>query len=204
MHLSRRILSFICVRHIQGVREMQSIAQNYQRRYPHLLHGQFDNETYHFRHTERVRTRDSFNAFASSLFGDNEYQEIDAKPPTNEPDLLLKVCLLLKCSTLNLKLSTVPTDAHTIRLWTFKLAFQGYANCPAWKQIRKSVKKSRKSEIAGFKTSSIFLDMIDEINARLGFDGSLSIEEIENIHDLCRYETAWNPANGSIWCSVSK
>lgn len=83
------------------------------------------------------------------------------------------------------------------------MAFQGYSHCSAWKQLKKSMTKSKHNEITKFKASATFLDMIDEINSRFGFDGSLSVKDIENIHDLCRYESAWHPTKGSIWCSVS-
>lgn len=44
--------------------------------------------------------------------------------------------------------------------------------------------------------------MIDDFNARFGFNGSMHVDQIENIYDLCRYEKAWNPVEGSVWCSV--
>lgn len=75
----------------QGEREMQAIARNYQRRFPHILHTKYDKKSFHFRHTEHIRTYDSFRAFADELFGENGHQQIDAEPPFNKPDLLLKV-----------------------------------------------------------------------------------------------------------------
>lgn len=79
---------------------------------------------------------------------------------------------------------------------------QGYAHCPLWGQLKKVLKRNSNSEIAKFKSSAIFLDMIDCINARSGFKGSLQFDQIETIYELCRYEKAWDPKKQSIWCSV--
>lgn len=74
---------------------MESIARNYRLRFPHVLQQSYDPNYYYFRHTDRTRTRDSFRAFVNGLFGDEfEYKQIEANPPSKQPDLLLKVSLL--------------------------------------------------------------------------------------------------------------
>lgn len=75
---------------IEGYNELRSIAKNYQNSFPHLLGKIYDSKKIHFRHTDKARTRDSYRAFVDGLFGEN-VQYVDAGPPPNQPDFLLKV-----------------------------------------------------------------------------------------------------------------
>lgn len=60
------------------------------------------------------------------------------------------------------------------------------------------------AETRKFEKTDIFTDMIQEIDSRFGFNGSLQIGDAKNIYDICRYQQAWNISAGSPWCSVWK
>ncbi len=44
--------------------------------------------------------------------------------------------------------------------------------------------------------------MVKDINDRFGFNGTLQVDDIINMYDICRNEQAWNIDVGSAWCSV--
>lgn len=151
----------------QGYKELAAIAHNFKRHLPNLFTQPYDTRKFHFQHTNTERTFSSFRAFVDELFGDGTHQKINARSPSNRPDLLLK----------------------------------GYANCPLWIEQKKKLKKPD-SEVRKFENSPAFKKMIDDMNSRFGFNGTLQLQAIKNIYDMCRYEQAWHTDKTSIWCSV--
>lgn len=83
------------------------------------------------------------------------------------------------------------------------LLLKPYGNCPLWKEQKKRLKQPN-SEANKFRNSNIFLKLIDDINARLGLNGTIQVKQIHDIYDMCRYEQAWHTNKPSIWCSVSE
>lgn len=58
------------------------------------------------------------------------------------------------------------------------------------------------SEPKMFERSEMFVNMVKDINQRFGFNGTLQVDDIINMYDICRNEQAWNINVGSAWCSV--
>lgn len=78
---------------------------------------------------------------------------------------------------------------------------KAYAHCHLWTEQKKQLKNSE-SELHKFESSNQFRQFIVDINLRFGFNGTLTSKQVKDIFDLCRYEQAWQPHKGSIWCSV--
>jgi len=51
-----------------------------------------------------------------------------------------------------------------------------------------------------FLASPTFQEMVTEISRKTGI--SLDVSQVLLIWDMCRYEKAWKPAEGSPWCSI--
>ncbi|XP_031618131.1 multiple inositol polyphosphate phosphatase 1-like [Contarinia nasturtii] len=151
----------------QGFNELRTIAHNFKQNIPNLFSPPYDISTFHFRHTNTERTHSSFGAFFDGIFGDNTHKMINARSPSNRPDLLLKA----------------------------------YANCPLWIEQKKKLKQSD-SEVKKFENSMVFKKMIEDIDSRLGFDGTLQMRSVKDIYDMCRYEQAWQTDKASSWCSL--
>lgn len=81
------------------------------------------------------------------------------------------------------------------------LLLKAYANCHLWTEQKKRLKNSE-SESHKFEASEQFRRFIAAVDRRFGFNGTLTAKRIKDIFDLCRYEQAWQPRKGSIWCSV--
>lgn len=74
---------------------------------------------------------------------------------------------------------------------------KAYEYCDAWQELQDDPSES---EVDIFEKSPIYQQMIEDINNRL--DINLTINEIQDIYDLCRYELAWYIHLPSAWCSV--
>lgn len=72
-----------------------------------------------------------------------------------------------------------------------------YLRCQTWKDNHK------KNEMKKFGKSAIFTQLINDVSTRLGFEKSLTLEQITNIYQMCRYTVAWYIDKPSPWCSVS-
>lgn len=93
----------------QGYNELAAIAHNFRTYLPNLFESPYDENKFHFRHTDTERTRSSFRAFVNELFGENKHEHIDAEPPRSRPDHLLKAyanCGLWRDQKKQLKQST--------------------------------------------------------------------------------------------------
>lgn len=76
-----------------------------------------------------------------------------------------------------------------------------YKTCQKWKE---EVKKNPDAvmEKTLFEQTDEFLLMIKSISDRLGFEKSLSLDEIEKLYMMCSFEKAWRPKKLSPWCAV--
>lgn len=83
------------------------------------------------------------------------------------------------------------------------LLLKAYANCKLWKE-QKTLLKQSNSEVIKFQNSNAYQQLIADINSRLGFNGTLTANKIQDIFDMCRYEQAWQTNQTSVWCSVSE
>uniref|UniRef100_A0A1B0D7V2 Multiple inositol polyphosphate phosphatase 1 n=1 Tax=Phlebotomus papatasi TaxID=29031 RepID=A0A1B0D7V2_PHLPP len=72
----------------QGWEDLRGIARYFQKQFPGLLKKNYSKEEFFFRHTDKQRTRASFQAFAEGLFG--SYENVQAAP-IPERDTLLQV-----------------------------------------------------------------------------------------------------------------
>lgn len=78
-----------------------------------------------------------------------------------------------------------------------------YDYCVAW-QRRKDDMEAPDSELSKFKASELYQNMVKEINRKAGYktEFPLGTKDIEKMHEMCEYETAWNLDADSPWCSV--
>lgn len=83
------------------------------------------------------------------------------------------------------------------------LLLKAYANCRLWKE-QKTLLKQTNSEAIKFQNSDVYQKLVADINARFGFNGTLSADKIRDIFDMCRYQQAWQTNKASVWCSVSE
>lgn len=74
--------------------------------------------------------------------------------------------------------------------------------CPAW-QENSDNKKNADSEVTKYEDSQEFQNMISDVSTKLGFKFALTIKQVKNIWDMCRYDLAWNLDAPSGWCVVS-
>lgn len=74
---------------------------------------------------------------------------------------------------------------------------KAYEYCEAWQELQDD---PTESEADRFEKSPVFLQMIDDINDRLGVD--VTDKEIRDLYDLCRYELAWYIDEPSAWCTI--
>lgn len=56
----------------------------------------------------------------------------------------------------------------------------------------------------GFRNGPDFLQMIDQVNRKLGLTGpqQLSIDQLIALADFCRFEQSWSPSDHSAWCGA--
>jgi len=73
-----------------------------------------------------------------------------------------------------------------------------YNNCPAWDTLGSEAKK----EQAKFGKSSYINYVQYRVSQRLGFDYNLTLANLKNIYDGCRYQKAWNVTGVSPWCAA--
>ncbi len=75
----------------EGFEELRHIALMYKQHIPNLFNRSYNPNEFHFGHTEKNRTRDSFRSFVDALFGEDAHQQINTALPDGGPELLLKV-----------------------------------------------------------------------------------------------------------------
>lgn len=80
---------------------------------------------------------------------------------------------------------------------------KAYALCKLWTDQKKQLKNSN-AEITKFEFSKRFIQIVADIDSRLGFNGTMEPKRVKEIFNLCRYEQAWEPNKASIWCSVKE
>jgi multiple inositol-polyphosphate phosphatase/2,3-bisphosphoglycerate 3-phosphatase len=74
-------------------------------------------------------------------------------------------------------------------------------NCSLWKDVvDESEASERESNL--FRQSPIYLKTLADVTARLGFQYNMSIEDMQIMYDICRYQKAWNLEVPSPWCSA--
>lgn len=79
--------------------------------------------------------------------------------------------------------------------------FQFYDFCTKWVD-ETDENDSTYEEQRLFGESEFMLRVIKSVSERLGFDNdTLSLEDITNLYDVCRYERAWNPDETSSFCA---
>lgn len=72
-----------------------------------------------------------------------------------------------------------------------------YDSCPTWKKTEADQKELKK-----FQESSIYIKMLSDVSLRLGFQYNLTVEQVNTMYDMCRYEQAWYLDNISTWCAA--
>lgn len=58
-------------------------------------------------------------------------------------------------------------------------------------------------EMTKFENSDAFRQLINDVSTRLGFKLPLTLKQVIDVLDMCRYEVSWSTANPSPWCAVS-
>ncbi|CAH0564059.1 unnamed protein product [Brassicogethes aeneus] len=74
-----------------------------------------------------------------------------------------------------------------------------YKLCSKW---RNTIKKQPIMELELFKKSSHFLELVDNVNKKIGAENVLNAEDVLLMYFACAFETAWNKVLKSPWCSV--
>lgn len=80
---------------------------------------------------------------------------------------------------------------------------KAYANCGLWQDQKKQLKQPS-SEVQKFENTSLFKQVIADVDSRFGFNGTLSMKRLKDIYDLCQYEQAWKTDKTSVWCAVRR
>ncbi|KAG4080367.1 hypothetical protein HA402_006705 [Bradysia odoriphaga] len=147
---------------------------------PNLFNRNYNPNEFYFGHTEKNRTRDSFRSFVDALFGE------DASSTNNYR------------TTRRWSRVTAQTELNEVFLSS---TVQTYSYCKEWNDLKESVDLPD-SEPKKFERSELFVNMVKDINQRFGFNGTLQVDDIINMYDICRNEQAWNINVGSAWCSL--
>lgn len=74
-----------------------------------------------------------------------------------------------------------------------------YESCPLWKHSNNLL---RKLDAEPWRFLIDYTNLIEEVSRRLGFTEPLKSEKIEDMFDMCSYDTAFYHGNASAWCSV--
>lgn len=75
-----------------------------------------------------------------------------------------------------------------------------YDSCPIWGKINGEI-RAKTGEPWRFLIDHT--NLIEEVSQRLGFKTPLEVDTIEDIFEMCSYETAFNHEKPSAWCVVS-
>lgn len=85
----------------------------------------------------------------------------------------------------------------------FVFFLQPFDLSPEWKAMEKALQLPG-SEIKKFERSNEYATIIADLGELFAINRTLTVEEIEAVYDMCRFDEAWNPHKRSIWCSVRK
>lgn len=58
-------------------------------------------------------------------------------------------------------------------------------------------------EMTKFENSEVVKQLISDVSTRLGLKLPLTLEQVIDILDMCRYDVSWSTDNPSPWCAVS-
>ncbi|KAG8227381.1 hypothetical protein J437_LFUL000389 [Ladona fulva] len=77
---------------------------------------------------------------------------------------------------------------------------KSYDACKNWDKLQD--KSEAFKEVKLFEESNHVLSLIGRVSDRLGFKYNLTLDKIESIYDMCRYDKAWNVTATSPWCAA--
>ncbi|XP_059615175.1 multiple inositol polyphosphate phosphatase 1-like [Phlebotomus argentipes] len=92
----------------------------------------------------------------------------------------------------NVEAAPIPQNDTLLRPYDFS---------EEWKEQEKSVYQDG-SEYRKFRESLNFLNMIDNVSKRAGYNTSLTPEAVEMLFKACIYDQAWRIEEPSPWCSL--
>ncbi|EEB16594.1 multiple inositol polyphosphate phosphatase 1 precursor, putative [Pediculus humanus corporis] len=76
-----------------------------------------------------------------------------------------------------------------------------YENCTHWiKQVKDNPMNQKETEL--FKLTEDMQTLVHNVSSRLGFLYDLSVDTIETIYDMCRFDKSWNLNDRSPWCAA--
>ncbi|XP_046406348.1 multiple inositol polyphosphate phosphatase 1-like [Ischnura elegans] len=76
---------------------------------------------------------------------------------------------------------------------------KSYSNCTTWEELMD--KKETFKEVELFEESVYMQSLIKNVSRRLGFKYNLTLEKIDAMYDMCRYDKSWNLNEISAWCA---
>jgi multiple inositol-polyphosphate phosphatase / 2,3-bisphosphoglycerate 3-phosphatase len=76
-----------------------------------------------------------------------------------------------------------------------------YDSCPLFEE-QEDAAEGPDSEFIKFQQTDVFKNMLNDVSLRLGYNYTLSFENISLIWEMCRFEQAWFVQNSSAWCAA--
>lgn len=76
-----------------------------------------------------------------------------------------------------------------------------YKACEKWRETVDHNPEAYAERVA-FERTELFRQLVARVNKRLGFDGSLTVEDIVLMYTSCGFESAWDPGFESPWCAL--
>uniref|UniRef100_A0A8D8Y336 Multiple inositol polyphosphate phosphatase 1 n=1 Tax=Cacopsylla melanoneura TaxID=428564 RepID=A0A8D8Y336_9HEMI len=77
---------------------------------------------------------------------------------------------------------------------------KSYGNCSTWEHEVDS--ETNKREVTLFEEGPLMKGVISSISQRLGFNYNLSLDKIDLMYEMCRYEKAWHLQTLPAWCAA--
>ncbi|XP_030380202.1 multiple inositol polyphosphate phosphatase 1 [Scaptodrosophila lebanonensis] len=89
--------------------------------------------------------------------------------------------------------------AHAVDIPDEDLLLRPYDYCTAYKEQNY---KGPDSDSYKYRQSALWNNTLTDISRRLGFQYTLSADDILLMYDMCRYEQAWQVDRTSVWCAA--
>lgn len=77
---------------------------------------------------------------------------------------------------------------------------KSYGNCSTWEKEVDS--ETNKREVTLFEEGPLMKGIIASISKRLGFSYNLTLEKVDMMYEMCRYEKAWHLQTLPAWCAA--
>ncbi|XP_071444237.1 multiple inositol polyphosphate phosphatase 1 [Hetaerina americana] len=76
---------------------------------------------------------------------------------------------------------------------------RSYSNCTTWEDLMENKDGFKEYEL--FRESEEVQSLLKNVSYRLGFKYNLTLDKIDTMYDMCRYDKSWNLNEASPWCA---